>query len=400
MTEKLVKWLAPTAKSSYKRFLSQEFWGSGVPHVILGMNLNERIDQFYQQAAQEIGSYIATFQFSKGVEKIYDAHLNTLTNDTTQHQKALAWKGLGVALAALPVLAATDYSAMYLRNYLTSKTFKTHDFVDLVGLGTQDKQGHPNNKTSETPQHQRDRYAFERQQLANIGKAVGLSLLLAGAGSGWAYHQMKKGADLPAFLTHPFQVPFSESLAKVHQHLKKGRLAPLAILFPEQGEKTSLQSLLSFRNQETGEITGKMDDISDLQVFSSFGAFGYSGYMLSARGPVEQFEGLVKFIWYGFANMILPNIFKKSIEPNLVKKYGEKSDKATVYSFLGTVATGAFLYAMPPTLGCLFTRKKRAEDYKAQELKQTQALKKPSAPLSQPYRASLSPRPLALGIGT
>ena len=392
MTDKLVKWLAPTAKSSYKRFLSQEFWGSGVPHVLLGMNLNERIDQFYQQAAQEIGSYIATFQFSKGVEKIYDAHLKTIQHNLEEHQKALAWKGLGVALAALPVLAATDYSAMYLRNYLTSKTFKTHDFVDLVGLGTQDKQGHPNNKTSETPQHQRDRYAFERQQLTNIGKAVGLSLILAGAGSGWAYHQMKKGADLPAFLTHSFQVPFSESLAKVHHHLKQGRLAPLAILFPDKAEKTSLQSLLSFKNQETGAITGKMDDISDLQVFSSFGAFGYSGLILSARDSVERFEGIVKFAWYGFANMVIPNIVQKSIEPTLDKKFGKHSDKKTVYSFLATVATGAFLYAMPPTLGCLFTRKKRAEDYKAQELKQTQALKKPSPPLSQPYRgASFSP---------
>jgi hypothetical protein len=392
MTDKLVKWLAPIAKISAQRFLWQEFWGSGVPHVLLGMNLNERIDQFYQQAAQEIGSYIATFQFSKGVEKIYDAHLKTIQYNPEEHQKALAWKGLGVALAALPVLAATDYSAMYLRNYLTSKTFKTHDFVDLVGLGTQDKQGHPNNKTSETPQHQRDRYAFERQQLTNIGKAVGLSLILAGAGSGWAYHQMKKGADLPAFLTHSFQVPFSESLAKVHHHLKQGRLAPLAILFPDKAEKTSLQSLLSFKNQETGAITGKMDDISDLQVFSTFGSFGFGGYIISARGPVEQFEGLVKFIWYGFANMILPNILKKSIEPTLDKKFGKHSDEKTVYSFLATVATGAFLYAMPPTLGCLFTRKKRAEDYKAQELKQTQALKKPSPPLRQPYRgASFSP---------
>jgi hypothetical protein len=398
MTDKLVKWLAPTAKSSYKRFLSQEFWGSGVPHVLLGMNLNERIDQFYQQAAQEIGSYIATFQFSKGVEKIYDAHLKTIQHNLEEHQKALAWKGLGVALAALPVLAATDYSAMYLRNYLTSKTFKTHDFVDLVGLGTQDKQGHPNNKTSETPQHQRDRYAFERQQLTNIGKAVGLSLILAGAGSGWAYHQMKKGADLPAFLTHSFQVPFSESLAKVHHHLKQGRSAPLAILFPDKAEKTSLQSLLSFKNQETGAITGKMDDISDLQVFSSFGAFGYSGLILSARDSVERFEGIVKFAWYGFANMVIPNIVQKSIEPTLDKKFGKHSDKKTVYSFLATVATGAFLYAMPPTLGCLFTRKKRAEDYKAQELKQTQALKKPSPPLSQPYRgSSFSPHPLARG---
>jgi hypothetical protein len=392
MTDKLVKWLAPIAKISAQRFLWQEFWGSGVPHVLLGMNLNERIDQFYQQAAQEIGSYIATFQFSKGVEKIYDAHLKTIQYNPEEHQKALAWKGLGVALAALPVLAATDYSAMYLRNYLTSKTFKTHDFVDLVGLGTQDKQGHPNNKTSETPQHQRDRYAFERQQLTNIGKAVGLSLILAGAGSGWAYHQMKKGADLPAFLTHSFQVPFSESLAKVHHHLKQGRLAPLAILFPDKAEKTSLQSLLSFKNQETGAITGKMDDISDLQVFSSFGAFGYSGLILSARDSVERFEGIVKFAWYGFANMVIPNIVQKSIEPTLDKKFGKHSDKKTVYSFLATVATGAFLYAMPPTLGCLFTRKKRAEDYKAQELKQTQALKKPSPPLRQPYRgASFSP---------
>jgi hypothetical protein len=392
MTDKLVKWLAPIAKISAQRFLWQEFWGCGVPHVLLGMNLNERIDQFYQQAAQEIGSYIATLQFSKGVEKIYDAHLKTIQYNPEEHQKALAWKGLGVALAALPLLAATDYSAMYLRNYLTSKTFKTNNFVDLVGLGDQDKDGTQKNKAPETEAHKKERFGFERNQLKTIGTAVGLSLILAGAGSGWAYHQMKKGADLPAFLTHSFQVPFSESLAKVHHHLKQGRLAPLAILFPDKAEKTSLQSLLSFKNQETGAITGKMDDISDLQVFSTFGSFGFGGYIISARGPVEQFEGLVKFIWYGFANMILPNILKKSIEPTLDKKFGKHSDEKTVYSFLATVATGAFLYAMPPTLGCLFTRKKRAEDYKAQELKQTQALKKPSPPLRQPYRgASFSP---------
>ncbi|MCE2930705.1 MAG: hypothetical protein LW809_04895 [Vampirovibrionales bacterium] len=368
MSDKLVKWLAPIAKSSGQRFFWQEFLGSGVPHVLLGMNLNERIDQFYQQAAQEVGSYMATFQFSKGVEKIYDAHLNTLKHGTAEQKNALAWKGLGVALATLPVLAATDYSAMYLRNYLTSKTFKTHNFVDLVGLGDDDTD-HKKKNATETDVHKKERYAFERTQLETIGKAVGLSLAIGGVTSGWAYHQMKKGADLPAFLTKQFKVPFTESLAKVHNQLKKGRLKHLAILFPEKGGKTSLQDLLSFKNRETGEITGDMGDISDLQVFSSFGTFGYSGLILSARDPVERFEAIVKFAWYGFANMVIPNIVQKSIEPTLDKKFGKHSDKKAVYSFLATVATGAGLYAMPPTVACLFTRKDRSTDYKAQQAK-------------------------------
>jgi hypothetical protein len=382
MSDKLVKWLAPIAKSSGQRFLWQEVLGSGVPHVALGMNFGDRVDQFYQQAAQEVGSYLATFQFSKGVEKLYDAHLNTL-KDTTEQKKALAWKGLGVALASLPVLAATDYSAMYLRNYLTSKTFKTHNFVDLVGLGNNHKEGKSKDKAPETETHKKERYAFERKQLLTIGKAVGLALAVGGVGAGWAYHQMKKGADLPAVLTKEFKVPFTESLAKLHHHLKKGRMKPLAILLPEKGSRTSLQDVLSFKNRETGKITGKMDDISELQVFSSFGAFGYSGLILSARDPVERFEGLVKFAWYGFANMILPNVMKKSIEPTLDKKFGKHSDKKAVYSFLATVGTGACLYAMPPTLACLFTRKDRANDYKAKQAK-------PTMPLGKPY---VSPMP-------
>jgi len=375
MSDKLVKWLAPIAQSSYKRFLWQEILGSGVPHVLLGMNLNERIDQFYQQAAQEVGSYMATFQFSKLVEKIYDAHLNTLKKGTSEQKKAMAWKGLGVALAALPVLAATDYSAMYLRNYLTSKTFKTHDFVELVGLGDQKKED-KKDQARESEAHQKERFAFEREQLVAIGKALGLSLAVGGVASGWAYHQMKKGADLPAVLTKQFKVPLTESLAKVNQHLKKGRLAPLAILFPEKGVSTSLQDLLSFKNRKTGNYTGKMDDISDLQVFSSFGVFGYSGYMLSARDAVERFEGLVKFAWYGLANMVVPNVIEKFVEPKWAKKYGANSDKKAVYSFLATVGTGAVLYAMPPTLGCLFTRKDRAENYKAQQVKTAPPMKK------------------------
>jgi hypothetical protein len=388
MSDKLVKWLAPIAQSSYKRFLWQEILGSGVPHVLLGMNLNERIDQFYQQAAQEVGSYMATFQFSKLVEKIYDAHLNTLKQGTSEQKKAMAWKGLGVALAALPVLAATDYSAMYLRNYLTSKTFKMHDFVELVGLGDQKKED-KKDQARESEAHQKERFAFEREQLVAIGKALGLSLAVGGVASGWAYHQMKKGADLPAVLTKQFKVPLTESLAKVNQHLKKGRLAPLAILFPEKGSKTSLHDLFSFKNRETGEITGNMDDISDLQVFSTFGTFGYSGLILSARDPVERFEGLVKFAWYGFANMILPNIMKKSIEPTLDKKFGKHSDKKAVYSFLATVGTGAFLYAMPPTLGCLFTRKDRAENYKAQQVKT-------ATPMKKAYTSPMPSRQVAL----
>jgi hypothetical protein len=388
MSDKLVKWLAPIAQSSYKRFLWQEFWGSGVPHVLLGMNLNERIDQFYQQAAQEIGSYITTLQFSKWVEKFYDAHLNTFKTDSTEHKKTLAWKGLGVALAALPVLAATDYSAMYLRNYLTSKTFKTHDFVDLVGLGDQKKEDQKD-QARESEAHKKDRFAFERKQLETIGKSVGLALAFGGLGSWWAYHQMKKGADMPAVLTKSFKVPFTESLAKVHHQLKKGRLAPLAILLPEKGDKTSLQDLLSFKNRETGQITGKMDDISDLQVFSSFGVFGYSGYMLSARDAVERFEGLVKFAWYGLANMVVPNVIEKFVEPKWAKKYGANSDKKAVYSFLATVGTGAFLYAMPPTLGCLFTRKDRAENYKAQQVKT-------ATPMKKAYTSPMPSRQVAL----
>ncbi|MCE2930127.1 MAG: hypothetical protein LW809_01905 [Vampirovibrionales bacterium] len=387
MSEKLVKWLAPIAKSSGQRFLWQEVLGSGVPHVALGMNFGDRVDQFYQQAAQELGSYIATFQFSKGIEKIYDAHLNTLKNGTAEQKKALAWKGLGVALATLPVLAATDYSAMYLRNYLTSKTFKTHNFVDLVGLGndTDDKK----KKAPETEAHKKDRYAFERTQLLTIGKAVGLALAVGGVGSGLAYHQMKKGADLPAVLTKSFKVPLTESLAKVHHHLKNGRMKPLAILLPEKGSRTSLQDLLSFKNRETNTITGKMDDISDLQVFSSFGTFGYSGLILSARDPVERFEGLVKFAWYGFANMVLPNVMKKSIEPTLDKKFGKHSDEKSVYSFLATVATGACLYAMPPTLACLFTRKDRANDYKVKQAKAPM-------PEAKAYTRPMPSRPMPL----
>jgi hypothetical protein len=74
--------------------------------------------------------------------------------------------------------------------------------------------------------------------------------------------------------------------------------------------------------------------------------------------------------------MILPNVMKKSIEPTLDEKFGKHSDKKAVYSFLATVGTGAFLYAMPPTLGCLFTRKDRAENYKAQQVKTAPPMKK------------------------
>ena len=385
MSDKLVKWLAPTAKSSYKRFLWQEILGSGVPHVLLGMNLGDKVDQFYQQFAQEVGSYMATYQFSKWIEKLYDAHLDTVKHNPIQQKNALVWKGLGVPLATLPVLAATDYSAMYMRNYLTSKTFKTHDFVDLVGLGNEKDE--EKKKLPETTLHQKERHAFEAQQLKTIGKAVGISLVMGGLASGWAYHQMKKGADLPQWIRHEFKVPLTESFAKIHQHLKKSPFKPLAMLFPEKGLRTSVQSLVSFKNRDTNTITGKMDDITDLQVFSSFGVFGYTGVILSARDSVERFEGLVKFAWYGFANMVIPNIVKKSVDPWLEKKAGKNADKNAVYSFLATVGTGAFLYALPPTLACLFTRKDRANEYKA---KQNKSLPILDPSYSKPVLPSLS----------
>lgn len=174
-----VRFLAPHAKKPFNRFLGQEVFGSGVPHVALGMNFGDRVDQFYQQFAQEVGSYVATYQFSKLVEKLYDADIKSMKPE--DREKALAWKSMGVALASLPVLAATDYSAMYLRNYLTSKTFKTHDFVELVGLSHQ--QQNPQQLESDT--HKEERHQFENEQLLMIAKALGISLGLGALGVAW-----------------------------------------------------------------------------------------------------------------------------------------------------------------------------------------------------------------------
>jgi hypothetical protein len=330
-----VRFLAPHAKKPVNRFLGQEVFGSGVPHVALGMNFGDRVDQFYQQFAQEVGSYVATYQFSKLVEKLYDADIQRMKPE--DREKALAWKSMGVALASLPVLAATDYSAMYLRNYLTSKTFKTHDFVELVGL-SHNKQ---NPQQPESDSHKKERHQFEKQQLLIIAKALGISLGLGALGVAWTRSQMKKGASLPQFITKEFKIPFTDKL-------NKGK-----------GIESSLFKLLSFKD-------GKMDNITDLQVFSTFGSFGYAGLIFSARDMVERFECIVKFAWYGFANMIIPNAVNKKLEPWLEKKAQGNADRKSVYSFLATVATGAFLYALPPTLACLFTRKDRAEALQAQ----------------------------------
>jgi hypothetical protein len=332
--DKATEWLKPYAKKNSVRFVAQEVLGSGVPHVALGMNLGDRVDQFYQQFAQEAGSYLSTLGYSKLVQNFYEHHEARLPE--ASKPQANAWKGLGVAMAALPMLAATDYAAMNMRNYLTSKTFKTHNFADLVGLGKSTPQ-------QETEDHKKERYAFEHQQLQTIGKALGIGLALGAAGSGWAFSQMKRGAKLPSWLTHSFKIPFSNMLSKQ---------TPL--------KETSLHKLLSFKD-------GSMNNITGLQVFSSFGTFGYSGLILAARSPVEQFEAWVKFGWYGFANMVFPTVVSKGLDKKMEGWSKGDADKKKVYQFMAETATGAVLYAMPPTLACLFTRRKRNDEYNAKQ---------------------------------
>lgn len=331
--DRFINAVAPVAKKPSSQFFWQEFWGSGVPHVILGANLGDKVDQFYQQAAQEVGSYVATYQFSKVVARLYDAHIHTLSDE--EKKIASTWKALGVGLAALPVLAVTDYSAMYLRNYLTSKTFKTHDFVDLVGLGSKQ-----DTTKEESPVHKKDRIQFEHEQLKIIGTAVGLGFLTAALGSGWAYRQMKRSADLPKFLTREFKIPFLP-------------------------KKTSLYDWFSFKD-------GNMDNINGGQVFSTFGAFAYAGLILGARKSIERWEGIVKFAWYGFANMIIPNAVEKRLENKFNQMAKGNTDKKAVYSFLTKVGTGALLYAVPSTLLCLFTRKDRVKALQAKEAAEKQ----------------------------
>jgi hypothetical protein len=319
--DKVIDWLKPHAKKNSVRFVAQEVLGSGVPHVALGMNLGDRVDQFYQQFAQEAGSYISTLGYSKLVQNVYEHHEAKLPS--AQRETTKAWKCLGVALAALPMLAATDYAAMNMRNYLTSKTFKTHNFADLVGLGKNQPQ------QQETEEHQRERYAFERQQLQTVGKALGMGLAVGAIGSGWAFSRMKQGAALPSGLIRRFKIPFSNLF---------NRKAPL--------KETSLQEILSFKN-------GSMNNITGLQVFSTFGTFGYSGLVLAARSPVEQFEAWVKFGWYGFANMVFPTVVSKSLAEKMNRWAKGDADKKKVYQF--------------PTLACLFTRRKRNDAYNAKE---------------------------------
>jgi hypothetical protein len=359
--DRFINAVAPIAERPFYRFLGQEIIGSGVPHVGLGMNFRDKVDQFYQQAGQEFGSYVATYQFSKLVEHLYDRHISTLSG--AEKENALTWKAVGIGMATLPMFAATDYASMYLRNYLTSKTFKTHDFVQLVGLGQEQ-----DTTKKESSAHQKERHQFENQQLQTIGMAVGLALLVGGVGSWFAYRQMKRGAPLPEFLMREFKIPFLKI-------------------------KTSLHGWLGF-NAKNGDLNeaGKMDHLNGGQLCSTFGAFGYSGMILSSRDAVERMEAIIKFAWYGFANVVIPNAVEKRLENkiNVMTKGDQK--KQSVYRFLSSLGVGAFLYALPPTLTCLLTRKDRAKAFEAQKAAQEQKI---TPPVTQNRR----PQPLsALGV--
>jgi hypothetical protein len=332
LPKRCIEWLKPYAKKNSVRFVAQEVGGSGIPHVALGMNFGDRVDQFYQQFCQEVGSYILTLTASHQVQRFFERHELRLTQPE-QKKLRLKWKSLGVAFASLPLLAASDYSAMYMRNYLTSKTFKTHNFVDLVGLGASTSQ-------PETDEKRQDRYAFERKQLQTVACAMGTGVLTGAAGAGWAFHHMKQGSALPRLLEQSFSLPF------LKDEKTKGPL------------KTSLYNLLRFKD-------GTMSNITALQVFASFGAFGYSGLILGARSPVEQFEAWVKFGWYGLANMVFPKLLSKRMEKSISEWAGADKDAQKVYSFLTETVTGAVLYAMPPTLACLLTRRKRVDQFHA-----------------------------------
>jgi hypothetical protein len=198
-----------------------------------------------------------------------------------------------------------------------------------------------------------ERHAYEKKQLLRIEQSLGLAAGVAALGGGFALHGFKTNRALPQWLHKEVKLPFAKAA-------------------------TTWKTLLSF---EKGDI----ENVSGLQMFASFGTFAYMGQIASARGPIERFEAWTRYGWYGIANMILPSMLGKTVQPFLEKHVANPVHRQN-YDFMIKMLTGAFLYAAPSAVLSLSTRETRFE--KLQSKHPTTALVQASHPLSKSTQAT------------